>query len=107
MSILVPILVSLLVEPELLGRTGKISQTLHEQVLAKLMKVCPAYPAHFRSVMQASPDLRVRLEAAVKAQQQQAQDSRASAAALSLKNASSQPAKPAIKLKMDFSNFSG
>ena len=107
MSVLVPILVSLLVDPEFLGSTGKISRTLHEQVLVKLMKIGPAYPAHFRSVMQASPDLRLRLEAAVKAQQQLAQDTKASALAQSQKANASQPAKPSIKLKTDFSNFSG
>ena len=105
MSMLVPILISFLLEPDKVGSASKPSHALHEYGLQRLMTIGPQYPAHFRNVMQASPELKSRLEAAVKAEQINAKtQTKQENQKLS---GPSQPAKPSIKLKTDFSNFTG
>ena len=106
MSVLVPMLVSYLLDGGALKSAGKTSVQLHDHALQSLIKIGPQYPAHFRSVMQASPDLRAVLESAVKVQKERSsglagQDSSKANAA------SSQPAKPSITLKTNFGNFTG
>ena len=107
LSLLVPILVSYLVDTPRLSSCGVHTRTLHEHALAQLMKVGPQYPAHFRGVMATAPDMRTRLEAAVKNHQSMS----ASAAQLAANAANAalngQPAKPTIKLKTNFGNFAG
>ena len=87
----------------ILPSTSKQSRALHEQALQKLMKIGPLYPAAFKSVISGAPDLKSKLEGAIRANQ---------AAVNKMKAQHSQvkqamPAAPSIKLKMDFSNFSG
>ncbi|XP_033625996.1 HEAT repeat-containing protein 5B-like [Asterias rubens] len=103
LALLVPILISLLVPMTILPSTSKQSRALHEQALQKLMKIGPLYPAAFKSVISGAPDLKSKLEGAIRANQ---------AAVNKMKAQHSQvkqamPAAPSIKLKMDFSNFSG
>ena len=52
LQLLMPILVSMLVEPELLASTSQHARKLHDNVLQRLIKVGPQYPAQFRHVMQ-------------------------------------------------------
>ncbi len=105
MSVLVPMLVSFLIEsPTNSTTTG--SRSLHEQALQKLIKLGPQYPSHFRTVMHNMPQIKSRLEAAVKHQQEASKAASSKAAAQSkVANAQAQPSQPSIKLKMDFSNF--
>ena len=105
MSVLVPMLVSYLLDGEALKSAGKTSIHLHDHALQSLMKIGPQYPAHFRSVMQASPDLRAVLESAVKVQKERSSGSAGQDS--SKANAASQPAKPSITLKTNFGNFKG
>ena len=109
MSVLVPMLVSYLLDGEVLKSADRTSIKLHENALQSLMKIGPQYPAHFRNVMQSSPDLRAVLEGAVKVQKERG-SSGGSAGRDGLKQAiaaSSQPAKPSITLKTNFGNFTG
>eukprot|EP00058_Branchiostoma_floridae_P024642 XP_002610132.1 hypothetical protein BRAFLDRAFT_121581 [Branchiostoma floridae] len=99
-NLLVPILVSYLVDSSLLQSTGKLSRTLHEKALQNLLKIGPQYPAAFKSVITSAPDLKAKLEAAIRASQ-------ASKAASTKQSKAAQPAQPSIKLKMNFSNFTG
>ncbi|XP_072169312.1 HEAT repeat-containing protein 5B-like [Diadema setosum] len=101
-ALLVPILISLLFTGDSATQT-KQSRALHDHVLQRLMKIGPQYPNAFKSVMAASPDLKTKLESAIhanaaskKAKQPSRQPSR-----------SKTPAAPSIKLKMNFSNFTG
>ena len=99
LGLLVPILVALLLDSTSLPKGSKIAKTLHEQALQKLMKIGPKYPDPFRTVMTSSPDLKPRLEAAVRANQTLVKPKQP---AVQPKVA---PAKPLIKLRMDFSNY--
>ncbi|CAH1791410.1 unnamed protein product [Owenia fusiformis] len=101
--IFVPTMISYLLDHTQLPKATKLSRALHDCALQKLMTFGPQYPNEFRTLMGSSPELRARLETAIKAK---------NAADIARKNeiakpVSTGPVKPAIKLKMDFSNFSG
>lgn len=103
-------MVSYLLTLDQLKSAPKVIRLLHDNALQRLIKVGAQHPAHFRSVMQSAPDLKSRLESAVKAQQEaglMAAQGSASKGMHSSLNSASQPAKPSIKLKTDFSNFTG
>ena len=108
LTVLVPMLISYLIDTTDLPSAQPHSKSLHDHALQKLMRIGPQYPAQFRTVMQTTSELRTRLEAAVKAQQ-------ASAAAapistpknLPQSKPAQQPSKPSITLKTNFSNFTG
>lgn len=104
LMLLVPILVLLLLEASELSTASQQWRHLHDHALQHLTCIGPQYPAQFRTVMQASPDMRTRLEVAVKTQQLNARpiDQR-----IVIAQKSSQEHKPTIKLKTDFSNFTG
>ena len=99
MGLLVPVLISLLLQPTELKTASKSRRAVHDHVLQKLTQIGPQYPAAFRTAMSSSSDLKSRLEAAVKGQA----SSRAGHAMASSQKQQQQ--QPAIKLKMDFSNF--
>lgn len=103
--VLVPMLISFLLSETSLASCSAISKMLHDRALQHLKKVGPLYPSDFRLAMSSSPDLKLRLEAAVK----ESQTSKKSALAnqQSLKQNSQVPTKPTITLKTDFSNFTG
>lgn len=85
-----------------------VSKQLHEYALSRLNKLGPAYPDEFKILLTRSPTLKVRLENAVRACQQQQMTSRMNAKGKNSNRAanSTQPAnQPAIKLTMDFSSF--
>lgn len=63
------------------------------------MKIGPKHPQPFKSIMTLSPELKQRLEKAIRAHQASSQ---AKAPKAQPKVA---PAQPSIKLRMDFSNF--
>jgi hypothetical protein len=110
MGLVMRVLVSLLLEPSAVSSAPAASLKLHDNALQRLTKLGPLYPAQFRSVVVAAPELKVRLEAAIKAQQQQQHSKEQAAKAGGRASGSSAhpanaPAKPSITLKMDFSNF--
>lgn len=96
-------MVSYLLKPEALASAPKVIVVLHDSALQRLMKFGAQFPTHFRSVMQSTPELKSRLEAAVKAEQGAAE----SLHNLKIANATPQNVKPRIQLKTDFSNFTG
>ena len=99
LGLLVPILVSLLADSTALPKANKITKNLHEQALQKLMKIGPKYPEPFRTVIGSSPDLKSRLEGAVRASQASAKQKQPAA------KPKVAPTQPSIKLRMDFSNY--
>ncbi|XP_067680006.1 HEAT repeat-containing protein 5B-like isoform X1 [Haliotis asinina] len=103
LALLVPILISYLLEEKSLTTASQPSRSLHEEALQKIMKIGPLYQEQFRMVMSMSADLKPRLEAAVKTNQ--AAITRAKLQPTT--KVISEPVKPTITLKTDFSNFTG
>lgn len=105
LTLLVPILINYLLEPDQLRARPKQCVQLHEQSLQWLMKIGPKYPHEFKTFMGQSPELRARLESAIKrnqaSSQMQAKNKSEAAARASVK----EQQKPTIQLKTDFSNF--
>ncbi|XP_022085919.1 HEAT repeat-containing protein 5B-like [Acanthaster planci] len=104
LSLLVPILISLLVPSAILPSTSRQSRALHEQALQRLVKIGPLYPAAFKTVVGGMPELKAKLEAAIRANQAAVNKQKTQHAQV---KPVAPPAAPSIKLKMDFSNFSG
>ena len=100
MGLVIPLLISSLL-PAAAAAAPPPSQKqrqFHEHVLKRVTQIGPKFPEAFRSVMQASPALRQRLEGAVRASHTPSKPGPAPS------RARTQQA-PSIKLKMDFSNF--
>ncbi|TMW51951.1 hypothetical protein DOY81_002941 [Sarcophaga bullata] len=104
LTLLVPVLINYLAEPSKLRNLPKYQRQLHEQALQWLMKIGPKYPQEFKSLMGQSPELRQKLEAAVRCQQQSVAIANRVQTAQSRSSLDKQQ-KPTIKLKTDFSNF--
>lgn len=105
LTLLVPILISYLLEPHQLKTASKYCVQLHEQALQWLMKIGPKYPQEFKTLMSESPDLRTQLESAVRNNQQTSNQKYKNEMQNNAKANMSQQ-KPTIQLKTDFSNFS-
>ncbi|MEJ1287151.1 hypothetical protein NN561_018166 [Cricetulus griseus] len=96
LALLVPTLISYLLDENSFASASSVSKDLHEFALQNLMHIGPLYPHAFKTVMGAAPELKVRLETAVRASQ-----------ASQAKAAARQPAPathsaPTIKLKTSF-----
>uniref|UniRef100_A0A667YKR9 HEAT repeat-containing protein 5A n=1 Tax=Myripristis murdjan TaxID=586833 RepID=A0A667YKR9_9TELE len=96
-AILLPILISFLLDENTLGSAPAASRSLHEAALKDLMRLGPQHSAVFRSLMASSPHLKARLEAAVRGNQE----------SLSAKSSSNTPtasskSSPSITLKTNF-----
>ncbi|XP_066234605.1 HEAT repeat-containing protein 5B isoform X1 [Saccopteryx leptura] len=96
LALLVPTLISYLLDENSFASANTASKDLHEFALQNLMHIGPLYPHAFKTVMGAAPELKVRLETAVRASQ-----------ASKAKAATRQPAPtvhsaPTIKLKTSF-----
>ncbi|XP_013165823.1 PREDICTED: HEAT repeat-containing protein 5B [Papilio xuthus] len=100
LRMLVPIVISYLRESGELARAAPHERTLHDFALHWLMRVGPKYPQEFKTMMQQSPELRSKLESAVKASQS-ARAHRTPPRPVF----DSRPARPTIQLKTDFSDF--
>ncbi|XP_028251324.1 HEAT repeat-containing protein 5A isoform X2 [Parambassis ranga] len=98
-AILLPLLISFLLDENALGCAPTASRSLHEAALKDLMRLGPQHPAVFRSLITSSPHLKSRLEAAVKGNQESlnAKVSSANPAARSTPKSS-----PSITLKTNF-----
>ncbi|XP_073413695.1 HEAT repeat-containing protein 5B isoform X2 [Dendrobates tinctorius] len=96
LALLVPTLISYLLDVNTFSSASPSSKDLHEFALQDLMRIGPLYPHAFKTVMGAAPDLKARLETAIRANQ-----------VSKAKAASRQPAPtiqtaPTIKLKTSF-----
>ncbi|KAM4693258.1 HEAT repeat-containing protein 5B [Discoglossus pictus] len=96
LALLVPTLISYLLDVNTYSSASPASKDLHEFALQNLMRIGPLYPHAFKTVIGAAPDLKARLESAIRASQ-----------ASKAKAASRQPAPtiqtaPTIKLKTSF-----
>ncbi|XP_074065802.1 HEAT repeat-containing protein 5B isoform X1 [Macrotis lagotis] len=96
LALLVPTLISYLLDENAFDSALTASKDLHEFALQNLMHIGPLYPHAFKTVMGAAPELKTRLETAVRASQ-----------ASKAKAAARQPAPtihsaPTIKLKTSF-----
>ncbi|KAJ7987357.1 hypothetical protein DPEC_G00325640 [Dallia pectoralis] len=97
LALLVPTLVSYLLDDHAFSSAPPASRGLHEFALQNLMRIGPLYPAAFKTVIGAAPELKIRLESAIRANQA---SSKAKAAALLAQPAVQ--ATPTIKLKTSF-----
>uniref|UniRef100_A0AAR2K1Z6 HEAT repeat-containing protein 5B n=1 Tax=Pygocentrus nattereri TaxID=42514 RepID=A0AAR2K1Z6_PYGNA len=97
LALLVPTLISYLLDENAFSTAPPSSKGLHDFALQNLMRIGPLYPAAFKTVMGAAPELKTRLETAIRANQA---SNKAKAAARQ-----AQPtvqATPTIKLKTSF-----
>ncbi|XP_044229483.1 HEAT repeat-containing protein 5B isoform X1 [Thunnus albacares] len=97
LALLVPTLISYLLDENAISSAPQVSKSLHDFALQNLMRIGPLYPAAFKIVIGAAPELKTRLESAIRANQA---SSKAKAAARQ-----AQPtvqAAPTIKLKTSF-----
>ena len=102
MGLLLPLYISLLIDPTLPRSVAQQRKQIHDYVLQQVTQIGPKYPTAFRSVMQASPALKQRLEVAIRAGQSTSKDTRTQTSRSGVGQMQQQPS---IKLKMDFSNF--
>uniref|UniRef100_A0A8P4JY70 HEAT repeat-containing protein 5A n=1 Tax=Dicentrarchus labrax TaxID=13489 RepID=A0A8P4JY70_DICLA len=97
-AILLPLLISFLLDENALGSAPAASRSLHEAALKDLMRLGPQHSAVFRCLIASSPHLKSRLEAAVKGNQE----------SLNAKASGANPARsaakssPSITLKTNF-----
>uniref|UniRef100_A0A665U7E2 HEAT repeat-containing protein 5A n=1 Tax=Echeneis naucrates TaxID=173247 RepID=A0A665U7E2_ECHNA len=98
-AILIPLLISFLLDENALGSAPAASRSLHEAALKDLMRLGPQYSAVFRSLIASSPHLKSRLEAAVKGNQESL-NAKASGANPSTRGAAK--SSPSITLKTNF-----
>ncbi|XP_061645780.1 HEAT repeat-containing protein 5B [Phyllopteryx taeniolatus] len=68
-ALLVPTLISYLLDENAIPSASQVSKGLHDFALQNLMRIGPLYPAAFKKVIGASPELKTRLESAVRANQ--------------------------------------
>ncbi|XP_061141109.1 HEAT repeat-containing protein 5B [Syngnathus typhle] len=68
-ALLVPTLISYLLDENALPSASQVSKGLHDFALQNLMRIGPLYPAAFKMVIGAAPELKTRLESAVRANQ--------------------------------------
>ncbi|XP_075228223.1 HEAT repeat-containing protein 5B isoform X2 [Lycorma delicatula] len=102
-SILVPILVSCLLEGPALKEANKYCRCLHDHCLQLLMKIGPQYPQEFKSLMMRSSEMRIRIETAIRTNQLE-KHVKNYAETTTVKHLHTST-KPSIKLKTDFRNF--
>ncbi|KAM9777521.1 HEAT repeat-containing protein 5A [Neosynchiropus ocellatus] len=97
-AILLPLLISLLLDENALCCAPAASRSLHEAVLKGLMQLGPQYSSVFKSLLASSPQLKSRLEAAVRGNQESLNKTNATSPA------PRRPAKssPSIRLKTNF-----
>ncbi|XP_015248713.1 PREDICTED: HEAT repeat-containing protein 5B isoform X1 [Cyprinodon variegatus] len=97
LALLVPTLISYLLDENAISSAPPVSKNLHDFALQNLMRIGPLYPAAFKTVIGAAPELKTRLESAIRANQA---SNKAKAAAR--QNQPTVQAAPTIKLKTSF-----
>lgn len=98
-SLLLPLLVSFLLDENALSSAPSASRSLHDLALNDLMRIGPQHPALFRSVMGSCPELKSRLEAAVRVNQERLRSKPGPGAS---PRGPSSTSSPSIKLKTHF-----
>lgn len=101
----VPTLVSLLADPENSQGLSPARSTVHQCALQQLMKIGPQYPQEFRTVVGRNLRLKSRLESCIRAAQMGLDSNRDNS--LESESRTNTRSSPTIKLKTDFSNFTG
>ncbi|CAJ1074884.1 HEAT repeat-containing protein 5A isoform X4 [Xyrichtys novacula] len=96
-AVLLPLLISFLLDENALGSAPAASRSLHEAALKDLMRLGPQHSAVFRSLISSSPHLKSRLEAAVKGNQESL-----NAKASGANPRSAAKSSPSITLKTNF-----
>uniref|UniRef100_A0A8C1XP25 HEAT repeat-containing protein 5A n=1 Tax=Cyprinus carpio TaxID=7962 RepID=A0A8C1XP25_CYPCA len=94
-AVLLPILISLLLDENALASAPAASRSLHESALRDLMRIGPQHSAVFKALMASAPHMKARLEAAVKGNQESV-NTKAQAPRVINKNT------PSIQLKINF-----
>uniref|UniRef100_A0A673IQH5 HEAT repeat-containing protein 5A n=1 Tax=Sinocyclocheilus rhinocerous TaxID=307959 RepID=A0A673IQH5_9TELE len=94
-AVLLPILISLLLDENALASAPAASRSLHESALRDLMRIGPQHSTVFKALMASSPHMKARLEAAVKGNQESV-NTKAQAPRVISKNT------PSIQLKINF-----
>lgn len=97
MAILLPLLISFLLDENALASAQNPARNLHEFALQNLMRIGPRYSSVFKTLMASSPSMKARLEAAVKGNQESV---KAKTAALQSKPPEKNS--PSIQLKTNF-----
>lgn len=116
LALVVHILMSFIRDPQLTGEAQRQStvpsaRQLHDYALQRLNVLGPHYPSDFRSILTQLPEVKARLERAVRSQHQQTASAAAAAASAGARSGAKQgsaagaAAQPTIKLTTDFSNF--
>ncbi|XP_061797930.1 HEAT repeat-containing protein 5B-like [Nerophis lumbriciformis] len=96
-ALLVPTLISYLLDENTIPSASQASKDLHDFALQNLMRIGPLYPAAFKTVIGAAPELKTRLESAVRANQASSKAKDAARQAQPTVQAA-----PTIKLKTSF-----
>ncbi|XP_046389044.1 HEAT repeat-containing protein 5B [Ischnura elegans] len=105
-GLLIPSLITCLLEGVAFKEANHCRRLLHEQCLKHLMRIGPQYPQEFKSFMSFRGDLRQKLEAAIRSKpSSKGGDSGIGKESLTHSNTQSLPSRPTIQLKTDFSNF--
>ncbi|XP_072545928.1 HEAT repeat-containing protein 5A isoform X2 [Salminus brasiliensis] len=94
-AVLLPILVSFLLDENTLGSASVASRSLHESALRDLMRLGPQHSSVFKALMASAPHMKARLEAAIKGNQESVR-AKSTPAHVPSKNA------PSIQLKTNF-----
>ncbi len=97
LKFLVPLYVSLLLEPISFRTASESLKAIHDHLLSHVTQIGPKHSDIFRSIMADNPNLNQRLKAALQANH--------SASSRAVGGARKTQQAPAIKLKMNFSNF--
>lgn len=105
LTILVPLLISYLIEPQSIKSSSKYAQQLHEHALQWLKKIGPKYPQEFKGLMSQSTELRNKLETAIRNNQQTTSKQRMKLEQQNMDKAAFTQTKPTIELKTNFNNF--
>lgn len=103
MLLYVPVLVNLLLDPVTHQAASAARRKLHQAALARLTRVGPQYPQEFRAVIGRLPQLKSKIESAVRSGSRGTEGERPETPKTIQTNQSA----PSIKLKTDFSNFTG
>lgn len=104
LSLLLPVLVSFLVDENKYASVSKTTQAIHDDCLNRLVKIGPMYPEQFKTIMTSNADLKLKLGLAIKHSQTVASSQKKTEMAANRQKLN-QPAKPTIALKTNFGNF--
>lgn len=103
----IPTLVNLLIDPESSQNSSPERLSVHGCALQQLMKIGPQYPQEFRTVVSRNLRLKNRLETCIRAANMASDLQREQSPEMASHNTAKASSSPTIKLKTDFSNFTG